>query len=140
MLILAGLGNPGGRHERNRHNLGFMAVDAIADRFGFQNERARFLGVTRQGTIETPDGPANVLVLKPQTYMNESGQSVAQAMADLEAFFQHPGWDLGPDSFKREDSYAHLLRGHDDADLSDGSPSPGQEGRVAGVAEDADGE
>ena len=63
----------------------------------------------------------------------------AKAATDLEAFFKHPGWDLGGGPHNREDIYAHLLRGHDDADLSDGSSSSGQEGRVAGVAEDADG-
>ncbi len=105
MLILAGLGNPGGKYERNRHNLGAMAVDAIAERHAFQNERARFLGLTRQGTIETGDGPVNVLVLKPQTYMNESGQSVAQAMhffklepADVVVF--HDELDLAPGRFR----------------------------------------
>lgn len=80
MLILAGLGNPGAKHAGNRHNLGFRVVEAIADRFDFQSERSRFLGLTRQGMIETPDGPVNALALKPQTFMNESGQSVAQAM------------------------------------------------------------
>ncbi len=105
MLILAGLGNPGGKYERNRHNLGMMAVDAIADRFGFQGERARFLALTRQGAIETPDGPANILILKPQTYMNESGQSVAQAMhffklepKDVVVF--HDELDLAPGRFR----------------------------------------
>ena len=80
MLILVGLGNPGIKYAGNRHNLGFMAVDAIAERFAFHAERAKFLGLTRQGTIQTSDGPANVLVLKPQTFMNESGHSVGQAM------------------------------------------------------------
>ena len=80
MLILAGLGNPGSKYELNRHNLGFMAVDAIADRYRFGAERARFLGITRQGVIEGAEGPVNVLILKPQTFMNESGQSVAQTM------------------------------------------------------------
>src|SRR5665213_460222 len=105
MLILAGLGNPGSKYELNRHNLGFMAVDAIADRHGFQSERARFLGVTRQGVIEAPDGPLNVLVLKPQTFMNESGQSVAQAMhfyklkaKDVIVF--HDELDLAPGRFR----------------------------------------
>lgn len=105
MLILAGLGNPGTKYERNRHNLGFMAVDAIAERFSFQNERARFLGLTRQGVITTPDGPTNVLILKPQTYMNESGQSVAQAMhffkvepRDVVVF--HDELDLAPGRFR----------------------------------------
>ena len=105
MLILAGLGNPGSKYELNRHNLGFMAVDAIAERFGFQNERARFLGLTRQGVIEAPLGPVNVTVLKPQTYMNESGQSVAQAMhfyklksKDVVVF--HDELDLAPGRFR----------------------------------------
>ena len=105
MLILAGLGNPGSKYELNRHNLGFMAVDAIAERHGFPGERARFLGVTRQGVIEAPGGPLNVLVLKPQTFMNESGQSVAQAMH----FFKvtpknvvvfHDELDLAPGRFR----------------------------------------
>ena len=105
MLILAGLGNPGSKYELNRHNLGFMAVDAIADRHGFGAERARFLGVTRQGAIETPQGPVNVLILKPQTFMNESGQSVAQTMnffkvkpKDVVVF--HDELDLAPGRFR----------------------------------------
>ena len=105
MLILAGLGNPGVKFERNRHNLGFMAVDAIAERFGFQPERAKFLGLVRQGTIPTPDGPANVMVLKPQTFMNESGHSVGQAMRfhkvepeNLVVF--HDELDLAPGRFR----------------------------------------
>ena len=105
MLIFAGLGNPGAKHELNRHNLGFLAVDAIADRFGFQAERARFLGLTRQGAIATPDGPVNVLVLKPQTWMNESGRAVADAAhffkaaaADVVVF--HDEIDLAPGRFR----------------------------------------
>ena len=105
MLILAGLGNPGEKYERNRHNLGFMAVDAIADRYRFQNQRARFLGLTRQGVIPTPEGPVNAMVLKPQTYMNESGHSVGQAMhffkvtpKDVVVF--HDELDLAPGRFR----------------------------------------
>jgi PTH1 family peptidyl-tRNA hydrolase len=105
MLILAGLGNPGSKYELNRHNLGFMAVDAIAERHGFQAERARFLGVTRQGVIEAPGGPVNVMVLKPQTFMNESGQSVAQAMhfykvKPAEVVVFHDELDLAPGRFR----------------------------------------
>jgi PTH1 family peptidyl-tRNA hydrolase len=105
MLIFAGLGNPGVKHELNRHNLGFMAVDAIADRFGFGAERARFLGLIRQGTIETPDGPVNVTALKPQTYMNESGRSVAEAMhfyklKPAEVVVFHDELDLAPGRFR----------------------------------------
>ena len=105
MLILAGLGNPGSKYELNRHNLGFLAVNAIADRHGFGAERARFLGVTRQGVIEAPGGPLNVLILKPQTFMNESGQSVSQAMnffkvkpKDVIVF--HDELDLAPGRFR----------------------------------------
>jgi PTH1 family peptidyl-tRNA hydrolase len=105
MLIFAGLGNPGGKHELNRHNLGFMAVDAIAERYNFPAERARFLGLTRQAPIMTADGPVNVMLLKPQTYMNESGRSVAEAMhffkltpADVVVF--HDELDLAPGRFR----------------------------------------
>ena len=101
MLILAGLGNPGVKYAGNRHNLGAMAVDSIADRFRFQAERARFLGLTRQGTIEAPAGAVNVLVLKPQTFMNESGRSIAQAMnffkvAPKDVVVFHDELDLAP--------------------------------------------
>jgi PTH1 family peptidyl-tRNA hydrolase len=101
MLILAGLGNPGAKYAENRHNLGFRAVDAIAEHFGFEGERARFLGLTRHGKIETPEGPVNVTVLKPQTFMNESGQSVAQAMRFFkcqpdEVVVFHDELDLAP--------------------------------------------
>jgi PTH1 family peptidyl-tRNA hydrolase len=105
MLIFAGLGNPGAKHELNRHNLGFMAVDSIAERFGFGAERARFLGLTRQGTIATPDGPVNVMALKPQTWMNESGRSIADTLhffkltpADLVVF--HDEIDMAPGRFR----------------------------------------
>ncbi|HEX4097716.1 MAG TPA: aminoacyl-tRNA hydrolase [Caulobacteraceae bacterium] len=105
MLILAGLGNPGSKYELNRHNFGFMAVDAIADRYGFGAERARFLGVTRTGVIEGPEGPVNVLALKPQTFMNESGQSVAQTMrfykvAPKDVVVFHDELDLAPGRFR----------------------------------------
>jgi PTH1 family peptidyl-tRNA hydrolase len=105
MLIFAGLGNPGSKYELNRHNLGAMAVEAIAERWKFQPERARFLGLVRQGTIPTPEGPVNVLALRPQTYMNESGLSVIQAMhfyketpAEVVAF--HDELDLAPGRFR----------------------------------------
>jgi len=105
MLILAGLGNPGSKYELNRHNLGFMAADAIADRHGFGAQRALFLGVVRQGVIEWPDGPVNALVLKPQTFMNDSGQSVAQAMRFFKAepkdvVVFHDELDLAPGRFR----------------------------------------
>jgi len=75
MFLFVGLGNPGARHENNRHNIGFMAVDAIARRHGFAPWRRRFQGETSEGTI---DGERLVL-LKPSTYMNESGRAVGEA-------------------------------------------------------------
>lgn len=94
MLILAGQGNPGPAYAGNRHNIGFRAVDAIAARWGFGPERSRFQGLAREGTIDTPGGPVKVLTLKPQTFYNESGRSVAAALkfykltpADLVLFY-----------------------------------------------------
>jgi PTH1 family peptidyl-tRNA hydrolase len=74
MLLFVGLGNPGGKHAGNRHNIGFMAVDAIAKRHRFPPWRRRFQGVAAEGPIG-----ARVLLLLPGTYMNESGRAVAEA-------------------------------------------------------------
>jgi PTH1 family peptidyl-tRNA hydrolase len=76
MLLLVGLGNPGPKYERNRHNVGFMAVDAIVRRHSFGPWRAKFEGLAAEGTI---DG-LKTIALKPQTFMNNSGQSVGAAM------------------------------------------------------------
>lgn len=76
MLLIVGLGNPGRRYAGHRHNIGFMAVDEIHRRHRFSAWRARFEGETSEGTI----GDQKVLLLKPATYMNESGRSVGQAM------------------------------------------------------------
>jgi PTH1 family peptidyl-tRNA hydrolase len=73
--LLVGLGNPGPEYAPHRHNVGFMALDRIADRHGFGAAKARFRGVTAEGRI----GPAKVLALKPSTYMNSSGDAVAEA-------------------------------------------------------------
>jgi len=75
MLLLVGLGNPGARYVGNRHNIGFMAVQAIAGRHGFGPWRRRFQGVACEGTI----GGERVLLLLPGTFMNESGRAVAEA-------------------------------------------------------------
>lgn len=76
MILLVGLGNPGAKYALNRHNIGFMAVDAIVRRHSFSEWRPRFQGLLSEGYF----GPIRVLVLKPQTYMNESGRSVSEAM------------------------------------------------------------
>lgn len=75
MWIFAGLGNPGAEYARNRHNVGFMAVDAIAARHGFPAFRSKFRGLVSEGEI----GGGKLLILKPQTFMNLSGESVAAA-------------------------------------------------------------
>lgn len=76
MQIFAGLGNPGARHALDRHNIGFMAVDAIAARHRFEPWRTRFQGVAAEGRI----GAEKILLLKPATFMNDSGRSVGEAL------------------------------------------------------------
>ena len=76
MLLLVGLGNPGPKYEQNRHNIGFMAVDEIVRRHSFASFKAKFQGLIAYGTLEGDKG----LVLKPTTFMNESGRSVGEAM------------------------------------------------------------
>jgi PTH1 family peptidyl-tRNA hydrolase len=75
MLLFVGLGNPGARYAGNRHNIGFLALDAIAARHNIGLWRKRFHGVTAEGPI----GTGRVLLLKPETYMNDSGRAVAEA-------------------------------------------------------------
>ena len=75
MWLLVGLGNPGDKYEYNRHNIGFLAIDAIADTFGFPAYKKKYQGLMAEGSIEGD----KVILLKPQTYMNNSGQSVGEA-------------------------------------------------------------
>ncbi|MFO1207953.1 MAG: aminoacyl-tRNA hydrolase [Amaricoccus sp.] len=77
MQIFVGLGNPGGEYARNRHNIGFMALDAIAAAHGFAPWRAKFHGQVADGRL----GVEKVLLLKPGTYMNLSGDAVQAALA-----------------------------------------------------------
>ena len=97
MLILAGLGNPGPKYEHTRHNIGFMAVDAIARRWNFAPWRSKFQGQATEGTI----GSERVLLLKPQTFMNESGRSVGEALK----FYK-----LEPDALGRFDEAEQIYR------------------------------
>ena len=97
MFLFAGLGNPGPKYAGNRHNIGFMAVDAIARRHRFSPWRRRFQGAACEGEIEGQ----KVLALLPETYMNESGRAVAEAqrfykieLRDVLAF--HDELDLPP--------------------------------------------
>jgi PTH1 family peptidyl-tRNA hydrolase len=97
MLLFVGLGNPGAKYARNRHNIGFMAIEAIARAHAFPPLRKRFQGLATEGVI---DG-ARVILLEPQTYMNESGRAVAEAarfhkiaLGDVVVF--HDELDLPP--------------------------------------------
>jgi len=97
MKLIVGLGNPGAKYAQNRHNIGFMAVDEIARAQGFGPWRSKFHGAVSEGVI---DGE-KVLLLKPETFMNVSGQSVGAAMrfyklaaSDVVVF--HDELDLAP--------------------------------------------
>ena len=105
MLLIAGLGNPGPAYAKNRHNIGFMAVDEIARRWRFGPWRARFQSHASEGSIDTPDGPVRALILKPQTFYNEAGRAVGEALkfykldpADLVVFYDEI--DLAPGRFR----------------------------------------
>jgi len=75
MQLFVGLGNPGSKYARNRHNIGFLAVEEIARRHGFQPWRRRFQGETSEGSFDHE----RVILLKPMTYVNESGRAVQEA-------------------------------------------------------------
>ena len=101
MKLFVGLGNPGAKYARHRHNVGFMAVERIAERHGFGPWRRRFQGYAADGEL---DG-TKVLLLKPETYMNESGRAVGEAArflklgtSDIVVF--HDELDLLPGKLK----------------------------------------
>lgn len=98
MKLWVGLGNPGARHAGNRHNIGFMAVDRIAADHGFGPWRKAHHGLVAEGRL----GPEKLVLLKPETYMNLSGQSV-RAAADF--------WKLAPED---------ITVFHDELDLAPG--------------------
>ncbi len=110
MLLWVGLGNPGPEHARQRHNIGFMALDAIAQRHGFGPWRKRFKGEVADGAV----GGVKVLALKPLTYMNGSGEAVQPAAA----FHKIP-----PDG---------IWAFHDELDLAPGKLRVKQGGGTAG--------
>ena len=106
MLLIAGLGNPGPTYAKNRHNIGFMAVDEIARRWGFSAARSRFQAQVMEGAIDTPGGAVRTLLIKPQTFYNEAGRSVGEALKffkldpaqDLVVFYDEI--DLAPGRFR----------------------------------------
>lgn len=98
MHLIVGLGNPGPKYQGNRHNIGFMAVDGIVRRHGFSPWRRRFQGEVSEGVL----AGEKVLVLKPMTYMNESGRAAGEAMRF---------YNIDP---------AHLIVFYDELDLEPG--------------------
>jgi len=99
MQLWVGLGNPGAQYAMHRHNVGFMAADAIAEVHGFGSVKKQFQGWTQEGRI----GGEKIVLLKPATFMNESGRSIGEAMrfyklepADVTIFYD----ELDLDPFK----------------------------------------
>lgn len=80
MILLVGLGNPGPRYEKTRHNFGFMVIDAVCAAYHFAAPRNKFQGELAEGALDTPSGRVKTLALKPMTFMNESGRSVSEAV------------------------------------------------------------
>ncbi len=93
--IVAGLGNPGDQYQKNRHNIGFMCVDVIAQEFGFSSWKAKFQSLMCEGRL----AGEKIILLKPQTYMNESGRAVR----------------LASDFYKVEPDQTYIF--HDELDL-----------------------
>jgi PTH1 family peptidyl-tRNA hydrolase len=105
MLLLAGLGNPGDRYAKTRHNVGWMAVEAFADRWRFSPWRSRFQALACEGVVEAAGGPRRVLLLKPQTFYNESGRAIGEAakffkLTPAEVIVFHDEIDLAPGRFR----------------------------------------
>ena len=97
MKLIVGLGNPGAKYAANRHNIGFMAVDRIAADHGFSPWRSRFQAEVSEGRL----GTEKVMLIKPMTFMNLSGQSVGEAMRYLkltpdDVIVLHDELDLAP--------------------------------------------
>ena len=108
MQLWVGLGNPGAKYEMNRHNIGFLAVDRIAEDHGFAPFRSKFQGALSEGRL----GSEKVLLLKPETFMNKSGQSVGEAMRfyklapdDVTVF--HDELDLAPAKLRVKQGGGH---------------------------------
>ncbi|MDA8585922.1 aminoacyl-tRNA hydrolase [Rhodobacteraceae bacterium] len=108
MKLFVGLGNPGSKYAGNRHNVGFMALDRIADAHGFGPWRGKYQGQISDGLL----GSEKVVLLKPGTFMNNSGQSVGEAMrfykltpADVTVF--HDEIDLAPGKLRVKQGGGH---------------------------------
>ena len=108
MRLFVGLGNPGSKYRQNRHNIGFMAADRIAEDHGFSPFRAKFQGQIADGRL----ADEKVVLLKPETFMNNSGQSVGEAMRFLkldttDVVVFHDEIDLAPGKLKAKAGGGH---------------------------------
>ncbi len=143
MLLLVGLGNPGTEYLRNRHNIGFIALDAIAEHHGFSPWRRRFQGQACEGHL----GSVKVLALKPTTYMNESGRAIGEAsrfykIDPVDVVVLHDEIDLAPGKLKMKRGGGHAghnglrnIHAHIGADyrrIRLGVGHPGDKNRVKG--------
>ena len=143
MKLIVGLGNPGAKYARNRHNVGFMALDMIVSDHGFGPWKQKFQGLVTEGRF----GSDRAVFLKPETFMNNSGQSVAAAMKfhkidaeDVVVF--HDELDLAPGKIRFKMSGGHAghnglrsIHAHIGADygrIRMGVGHPGHKDRVAG--------
>lgn len=143
MKLFVGLGNPGAKYAQNRHNIGFMALDEIASTHGFSPWKAKYQALICEGTL----GGVKVLLLKPQTFMNLSGQSVGEAMrfyklSSADVTVLHDELDLAPGKCRVKQGGGHAghngLRslhahiGPDYARVRLGIGHPGHKDAVAG--------
>ncbi len=143
MKLFVGLGNPGAKYAQNRHNIGFMALDEIASTHGFSPWKAKYQAMICEGTL----GGIKVLLLKPQTFMNLSGQAVGEAMrfyklSSADVTVLHDELDLAPGKCRVKQGGGHAghngLRslhahiGPDYARVRLGIGHPGHKDAVAG--------
>jgi PTH1 family peptidyl-tRNA hydrolase len=147
MQLWAGLGNPGPKYAMDRHNVGFMALDVIADIHGFGPVQKKFQGWLQEGRI----GGERILLLKPATFMNESGRSVAEALRfykleapaltvfhdelDLDPFrvkVKVGGGTAGHNGLRSIDQHLQQLGGPEFRRVRIGIGHPGHKDRVTG--------
>jgi len=143
MKLIVGLGNPGAKYAHNRHNIGFMALDQIASDHGFSPWRSKFQGQVSDGRF----GSDKAILLKPETFMNLSGQAVGEAMrfhkiAPADVIVFHDELDLAPGKVRLKTGGGHAghnglrsIHGHIGADYDRvrlGIGHPGHKDAVAG--------
>jgi len=108
MYLIIGLGNPGAQYAQNRHNIGFMLIDALSREAGFGPERKKFQSLIHEGQL----GDEKLLLMKPQTFMNLSGHAVGEAMGFYklkpeQIIVFHDELDLAPGRFRAKTGGGH---------------------------------